>query len=73
MVEVMRDVAIRLLPIDEDTARDMIRSLRGAPLLDAFRGRPARDVDAVVRGHDRAVAAVHRSPGRGCPTSRSIR
>lgn len=49
MVEVMRDVAIRLLPIDEDTARDMIRTLRGAPLLDRFRGRPARDTDAVVR------------------------
>jgi acyl-CoA synthetase (NDP forming) len=49
MVEVMRDVAIRLLPIDEDTARDMIRTLRGASLLDRFRGRPARDTDAVVR------------------------
>ena len=49
MVEAMKDVAIRLLPIDEDTARDMLRSLRGAPLLAEFRGRPARDTDAVVR------------------------
>jgi len=49
MVEVMRDVAIRLLPIDEATARDMIRSLRGASMLDGFRGRSVRDVDAVVR------------------------
>ncbi len=49
LVEVMRDVAIRLLPIDETTAREMLASLRGAPLLGAFRGRPARDVDAVVR------------------------
>jgi acetyltransferase len=48
MVEVMRDVAIRLLPIDEETARDMLRSLRGAALLDAFRGKPPRDVDAAV-------------------------
>jgi acetyltransferase len=48
MVEVMRDVAIRLLPIDEDEARDMLRSLRGVALLGAFRGRPPRDVDAVV-------------------------
>jgi acyl-CoA synthetase (NDP forming) len=29
-VEVMRDVAIRLLPVDEKTARDMIGSLRAA-------------------------------------------
>jgi acetyltransferase len=48
-VEVMRDVAIRLLPVDEDTAREMIGSLRGAPLLGAFRGRPARDTDSLVR------------------------
>jgi len=49
MVEVMRDVAIRLLPIDKVIARDMIRSLRGASMLDGFRGRSVRDVDAVVR------------------------
>lgn len=48
-VEVMRDVAIRLLPIDADTARDMLASLRGASLLGPFRGQPARDVDALVR------------------------
>jgi hypothetical protein len=47
--EAMRDAAIRLLPVDEDMARDMIRSLRGAALLGPFRGRPARDVDALVR------------------------
>jgi acetate---CoA ligase (ADP-forming) len=47
-VEAVRDVAIRLLPIDDAAARDMLRSLRGAALLAAFRGRPARDIDAVV-------------------------
>jgi acyl-CoA synthetase (NDP forming) len=48
MVEVMRDVAIRLLPIDEPGAREMLASLRSASLLGEFRGRPARDVDAVI-------------------------
>jgi hypothetical protein len=48
-VEAVRDVAIRLLPIDDDTARDMIHSLRGAALLGRFRGRRARDVNALVR------------------------
>ncbi len=47
--EVIKDVAIRLLPIDEDTALDMIRSLRGAALLERFRGRPPRDVKSLVR------------------------
>ena len=49
MVEAMKDVAIRLLPIGEDTARAMLSSLRGAPLLGEFRGRPARDTAAVIR------------------------
>jgi acyl-CoA synthetase (NDP forming) len=49
MAEVMRDVAIRLLPVDEDTAREMIFSLRGVPLLKEFRGRPPRDIEAVVK------------------------
>ena len=47
-VEAVRDVAVRLLPIDEAIARDMLASLRSAALLEAFRGRPARDIDAVV-------------------------
>ena len=55
-VEVLKDVAIRLLWIDEDSARDMLRSLRSAPLLDAFRGRPARDTTSVVR----AIAGLSR-------------
>jgi acetyltransferase len=48
MVEILKDVAIRLLPIDEDDARDMLRSLRGAALLGPFRGRPPRDTESIV-------------------------
>ena len=47
--EVLSDVSIRLLPFGEDTAREMLQSLRGAALLGSFRGRPPRDADATVR------------------------
>jgi acyl-CoA synthetase (NDP forming) len=47
--EVLQDVVIRLLPVDEGAAREMIEALRGAPLFGEFRGRPARDVGAVMR------------------------
>jgi acyl-CoA synthetase (NDP forming) len=47
-VEVLRDVAIRLLPITPADVREMIASLRSAPLFGAFRGAPGRDVDAVA-------------------------
>jgi len=49
LVEVLKDVAIRLLPVDAATAREMLAALKGAALLDRFRGRAARDVAAAVR------------------------
>jgi acetate---CoA ligase (ADP-forming) len=49
MVEVLRDVAIRLLPISEDDAHGMLKSLRGAALLGPFRGGAPRDTEAVVK------------------------
>ena len=48
-VEVYRDVAFRLVPISEHDAMEMIREIKGFPLLLAARGRPARDLATVVR------------------------
>jgi acetate---CoA ligase (ADP-forming) len=48
-VEALQDVCIRLLPIDETMARDMLSSLAGRALLGAFRGQPARDVSALAK------------------------
>lgn len=48
-VEAIKDVSIRLLPIDHGMAADMIFSLRGAELLGAFRGRPERDTPALTQ------------------------
>ncbi|MGZ4482495.1 MAG: acetate--CoA ligase family protein, partial [Gaiellales bacterium] len=47
--EMFRDVAIGLAPVTPAEAERMLRSLRGAPLLDAARGRPAVDVAAAAR------------------------
>jgi acyl-CoA synthetase (NDP forming) len=48
-VEVLRDVSLRLPPITETDAREMIEGLRGARMFDGIRGRPPADVDALVR------------------------
>ena len=48
MVELMRDVAIRLLPITTDDARSMLGELKSAALLDGFRGAPVADKDALI-------------------------
>jgi acetyltransferase len=47
-VEALRDVAFRVAPITPLDARDMMESLRGARLLDALRGLPAVDRDALA-------------------------
>lgn len=48
LVEAMRDVSIRLLPVTPDAARAMIDALRGKAVLGAFRGRPPRDMAALI-------------------------
>jgi acetyl coenzyme A synthetase (ADP forming)-like protein len=47
LVELLRDVAIRLTPLTGQDASEMIRSLKSYPLLTGFRGAPPRDVAAV--------------------------
>lgn len=48
-VEVLKDVSIRLLPVGEEEALEMLGELKGYPLLEAYRGQPRRDIAALVR------------------------
>jgi acetyltransferase len=52
-VEVMKDVVFRVLPLTDVEARDMVRSIRGYPILAGTRGGPRADenflVEAVLR------------------------
>ena len=48
LVELVKDVACRLLPVGPQEARAMIGELKVAKLLAGFRGRPAADVDALI-------------------------
>jgi acetyltransferase len=45
-VEALRDVALRLAPVDEDEALTMLDELKGRPLLAGSRGRPGIDLPA---------------------------
>ena len=47
-VEVMKDVALAPVPLRAEEARAMLARLKGARLLDAYRGAPAGDIEALV-------------------------
>lgn len=48
-VELIKDVAHRVLPIGPEDARAMIEELRYRKAFDSFRGRPAADLGALVK------------------------
>jgi succinyl-CoA synthetase beta subunit len=48
-VEAMKDVALRLLPLDATEVKRALSGLRGAALLQGGRGVPAADLDAVAQ------------------------
>jgi acyl-CoA synthetase (NDP forming)/RimJ/RimL family protein N-acetyltransferase len=45
--ELQHDVALRLTPLTDRDARDMLRELRSFPLLEGFRGAPRADLAAL--------------------------
>src|SRR5207244_1308573 len=47
-VEVLKDVTLRLAPVDHETAKLMIREIKGFALLAGARGKPPADLDALA-------------------------
>ncbi len=80
-VEILGDVRFRVTPLTDRDAVEMVREIRGYPLLEGYRGHPAADIDAI---HDvllrisrlvEEVAEIREldlnpifalPPGRGC-------
>ncbi len=48
-VEILKDVVFHRCPFGPDVAENMIRSIKGAPLLLGARGRPVTDISALAR------------------------
>jgi acyl-CoA synthetase (NDP forming) len=80
-VELLRDVAFRVHPLTDRDARELVRGVRGYPLLEGWRGAAAGDVAAVedvllrisrLAGDHPDVVEMDlnpllvRAPGRGC-------
>jgi acyl-CoA synthetase (NDP forming) len=80
-VELLRDVAFRVHPLTDRDARELVRSVRGFPLLEGYRGAPPGDVAALeellqrvsqLAGDHPEIAEMDLNPlkvlppGRGC-------
>ena len=80
-VEILRDVCFRVTPITDQDAKEMVRSIRGYPLLEGYRGHPPADIGAIEELLLRIARLVEEvpeiseldlnpvfalSPGKGC-------
>lgn len=60
LVEMLRDVSMRLVPVEARDARSMIREIKGLPLLQGYRQYPPCDLDSleqVILGLSRFLEA----------------
>lgn len=62
LVELLRDVAIRILPVDEPEIRSMVHELRSYRLIQGYRDQPARDEQAFVSAIASAARWFFSSP-----------
>jgi acetate---CoA ligase (ADP-forming) len=63
-VEILKDVALRRCPFGQREAETMIRSIRGAPLLQGVRGRPPCDIRALAVMLSRLSVFAHQAGPR---------
>lgn len=61
-VEVLQDVSFRLIPITEKDAREMIKEIKGYPVLTGVRGQNPRDIGSIVDALLRVSVLVQENP-----------
>ncbi|KYK31325.1 MAG: acetate--CoA ligase family protein [Theionarchaea archaeon] len=47
-VEVLQDVSFRLIPVTTSDAQEMVKEIKGYPVLTGVRGQPPKDIKAIV-------------------------
>jgi acetate---CoA ligase (ADP-forming) subunit beta len=62
MVEVLKDVAFRLVPLTNKDAAQMIGEIKGKPILDGVRGGPAADMAALQSTMVKVSELVQKHP-----------
>lgn len=58
LVELLRDIAVRVTPLTDRDAREMLRSLKTFPLLEGYRGGPRYDIERMEEMILRVAALI---------------
>ena len=66
LVELLEDTALAPAPVTHDEALALLAQLKGARLLDGFRGMPAVDRNRLAEVICRVPCVCRRSPRRNC-------
>ena len=62
LVEILKDVSFRIVPLAKRDAREMIRDIKGYPVLEGYRGQPPSDVASLEDMIMKVSAFVERTP-----------
>jgi acetyl-CoA synthetase (ADP-forming) len=62
-VEVLKDVAFRIVPLTPRDAREMVREIKGFPILSGYRGQEPADIGALEDALLKLSAFVEGQPG----------
>jgi acyl-CoA synthetase (NDP forming) len=62
LVELIKDVSVRVAPLSKPDAEEMVRELKSFPLLNGYRGASPGDVEALVETVLRVSALVEDLP-----------
>jgi acyl-CoA synthetase (NDP forming) len=62
MVEVLKDVSFRIVPLSRRDAAEMLREIRGYPLLEGYRGQEAVDIACLEEWLLKISAFVEKHP-----------
>jgi acyl-CoA synthetase (NDP forming) len=63
LVEILKDVSFRVVPLTRRDAREMIREIKGYPLLEGYRGREPVDVSNLEELLLKVSTFVEQNPG----------
>jgi len=63
LVEVLKDVSFRIVPLTKRDAREMIKEIKGYPILEGYRGQEAADIPFLEELIVKVSDFVNKNPG----------